>query len=219
LIEATKGSVTFITWNWRLHRPPFMPAMHEMSFLPPPGWSIAPMKIRSRMFLNSPGLSRLYMPLYSMSWRTISIVIWSPQSLYAGIEMSSMKTSIFLLPGGPKFLPERFSTEFSIWRWKMVGVVADEKDIFLTMKTFLSWRPRYWSTVLVLAVPGPPMKSTERSCWIERPIVYSLRVESTVGMSSEANAPLTVKPGVISHLGINVTQWTQSPVESSTLNS
>jgi len=38
-------------------------------------------------------------------------------------------------------------------------------------------------------------------------------------MSSEANAPLTVKPGVISHLGINVTQWTQSPVESSTLNS
>jgi hypothetical protein len=82
-----------------------------------------------------------------------------------------MKTSIFLLPGGPKFLPERFSTEFSIWRWKMVGVFEDDYDIFFTMKTFVSWRTRYWSTVLVLAVPGPPMKSTERSCWIERPIV------------------------------------------------
>ena len=52
-----------------------------------------------------------------MSCRTISSVIWSPQSLMSGIEMSSMKTHMRLPPGGPKVLPCRFSTEPSMERW------------------------------------------------------------------------------------------------------
>ena len=52
LIEAVDGSVTFITWKWRFAR-------LGMSFLPAPGWSIAPRTSRSMMPLNSPGLSRL----------------------------------------------------------------------------------------------------------------------------------------------------------------
>ena len=36
-IDAAAGSVTLTMWKWRFARPPFMPAMHEMSFLPPPG--------------------------------------------------------------------------------------------------------------------------------------------------------------------------------------
>ena len=52
LIDAVDGSVTFITWKWRFAR-------FGMSFLPAPGWSIAPSTSRSTMPLNSPGLSRL----------------------------------------------------------------------------------------------------------------------------------------------------------------
>ena len=52
LIEAVDGSVTFITWKWRLAR-------LGMSFLPAPGCSIAPRMSTSMMPLNSPGLSRL----------------------------------------------------------------------------------------------------------------------------------------------------------------
>ena len=52
LIEAFEGSVTFITWKWRLAR-------LGMSFLPAPGWSMAPRMSTSTMPVNSPGLSRL----------------------------------------------------------------------------------------------------------------------------------------------------------------
>ena len=61
----------------------------------------------------------------------ISSVIWSPHVLISGIEKSSTKTNIFLPPGGPKVRPCRFSIRPSICRWKMSGVVADEKESFL----------------------------------------------------------------------------------------
>ena len=101
----------------------------------------------------------------------------------------------------------------------MPGVVADEKDIFLNICVFLSIFARYCRTVEVLAVPGPPMKQTARPWPMARPIVYSLRVESIVGMSSEANCSATEPPGPISHLGIIAPQCDHSPVASSTLYS
>ena len=119
--------------------------------------------------------------------RTISRVIWSPHSLTRGMEMSSMKQSMRLLLGGPKVLPWRFSTDDSIWRWKMEGVVACENDIFLKVTLIGSTA---WSTermIDVLAVPGPPTRMTARFCEMERPMLYSQRTESIVGMSSDAN--------------------------------
>mmetsp|Transcript_69179 Transcript_69179/g.207492 ORF Transcript_69179/g.207492 Transcript_69179/m.207492 type:complete len:287 (+) Transcript_69179:143-1003(+) len=154
-----------------------------------------------------------------MSWRTISSVIWSPHVLYSGIEMSSTKTSIFLPPGGPKVRPCRFSTLISICRWKMMGVVADEKETFFVSIVAWSCLPRYCSTVDVFAVPGPPMKSTARCCDADRWRQYSLRTESTVGTSSVANCSPTPPPGGSSHVGMSAPQWIQSPVVSSTLNS
>ena len=93
----------------------------------------------------------------------ISRVIWSPHSLMSGIEMSSMKQSIFLLLGGPKVLPWRFSTDDSICRWKMEGVVACEKDIFLNVTLAGSTALSTERMIDVLAVPGPPTRTTARS--------------------------------------------------------
>mmetsp|Transcript_17131 Transcript_17131/g.34751 ORF Transcript_17131/g.34751 Transcript_17131/m.34751 type:complete len:259 (+) Transcript_17131:539-1315(+) len=195
LIEATDGRVTFITWKCRLAR-------LGMSFLPPPGCSMALKKRRSITFFHSPALSRLYTPLYSMSCRMISRVIWSPQVLISGIETSSMKTTIFLPPGGPKVRPCRFSTHPSMVRWKMMGVVADEKDSFLMAVVEGSCLPSTDRMILVLAVPGPPTRSTGRPLATESSILYSLRTESMVGMRRVANSalrscPLKAQPGIL----------------------
>ena len=56
-------------------------------------------------FMSPMGFSSEYMPPCSSSWRTISLVTWSPQSLMAGIEMSSTKMVMILPPGGPKVRP------------------------------------------------------------------------------------------------------------------
>lgn len=49
--------------------------------------------------------------------------------------------------------------------------------------------------------------------------VYSLRTESIVGMSSEANCSPTEPPTGSDHWGMREPQCTHSPVASSTLNS
>mmetsp|Transcript_12389 Transcript_12389/g.29150 ORF Transcript_12389/g.29150 Transcript_12389/m.29150 type:complete len:222 (+) Transcript_12389:2074-2739(+) len=183
LIEATEGRVTFMTWKCRLAR-------LGMSFLPPPGWSIALRKRRSMTLFHSPALSRLYSPLYSMSCRMISSVIWSPQVLISGILTSSMKMTIFLPPGGPKVRPCRFSTHPSMVRWKMTGVVALEKDSFLKPVVVGSCLPSTDRMMLVLAVPGPPTSSTGLPLATLSSMLYSLRTLSMVGMSRVANSAL-----------------------------
>ena len=107
--------------NWRLSR-------FGMSFLPPPGWPIAAMYVRSSHTLKSPrlSLSRKQKPPCSTSWRTSSSVVWSPQLLTSGIEMSSMKTVIFLPFGGPNDLPPRLSSSTSTADCAPNIVVANE---------------------------------------------------------------------------------------------
>ena len=120
LIDVIDGGTMFKMKNLDLSR-------FGMSFLPPPGWPIAEMYMRSSHCLKSPRLSRsrLQKPENSMSWRTSSSVVWSPQALTSGIEMSSMKTVIFLLFGGPNERP-RLSSSASTAFCAPKLVVANE---------------------------------------------------------------------------------------------
>ena len=56
-------------------------SLSGISFLPPPGWIMAPMNWMSTMVVKSPGFSRLYMPLISIIWRVISLVTWNTQTI------------------------------------------------------------------------------------------------------------------------------------------
>eukprot|EP00965_Chrysotila_dentata_P029606 984430-Pleurochrysis_carterae.AAC.1 len=130
--------------------------------------------------------------------------------------MSSIKSTIFLPPGGPKVRPCRFSTLASIWRWKMAGVVADESESFLRSVAFLSRRERYCITVAVLAVPMPPRSSTGLPAPMESESACMLRTESMVGTSSEGKMSPICLPAGGSHCGICEPQCAHSPEASST---
>merc|ERR1719230_1848786 len=69
----------------------------------------------------------------------------------------------------------------------MEGVVACEKDIFLKVTLAGSAAFSTERMMDVLAVPGPPTRMTARCCEMERPMLYSQRTESMVGMRSDAN--------------------------------
>mmetsp|Transcript_23991 Transcript_23991/g.78017 ORF Transcript_23991/g.78017 Transcript_23991/m.78017 type:complete len:200 (+) Transcript_23991:5674-6273(+) len=153
LMAATDASGTLKMQNCLLRR-------FGMSFLPPPGVFIAARYCVSANMRMSPiGFSSWYIPFISRSWRTISLVTWSPQSFITGMLMSSTKTAIFLPPGGPYVRPWRFSTAPSTANWKMLGVVSDEKVIDLDMKASGSRPAMNWLMHVVLAVPGPPTSS------------------------------------------------------------
>lgn len=209
LMAATDGSGTLKQQNCRLRR-------LGMSFLPPPGVFIAAMYWQSVMNFMSPmGFSSWYIPPCSSSCRTISLVTWSPQSLYAGMEMSSMKTIIFFPPGGPKVRPWRFSTDPSTENWKMLGVVRDEKVMaLLVISSGLSALVNCITTV-VLAVPGPPTRSvalpTDDTICSSR----SYRTESSVGMTSDAYLGVSLLCGY-AHVGTRVLQCSQFCVCSPT---
>ena len=206
LIDATLGVVTCITWKWRLAR-------LGMSFLPPPGVSMQPMKARSTIDFHSPGLSRLYTPWYSMSCRTSSSVGWSPHVLTSGDDRSSMKKTIRFDPGGPNVRPDRFSTLASIVCWSILGVVADESDTVFVSTSVGFCFASTCSTLHVLAVPGLPTSSTGRPRASESSSMCWLRTLSIVGTRIDVNDAPRSCP-LCCHLGTHAAQCSHSHVAS-----
>jgi hypothetical protein len=110
--------------------------------------------------------------------------------------MSSMKTVIFLPPGGVKVFTYFFSTSASIDSWKLNGVVALEKLILLKSIASESNLEQYMRHTEVLAVPGDPTRRVLRcpgsdllACLITGreailAMMYSVLVDSPVGISN-----------------------------------
>ena len=187
-----------------------------ISFFPPPGVFIAARYCTSTIIFMSPmGFSREYMPPSSRSWRTTSLVTWSPQSFITGMEMSSTKTIIFFPDGGPKVRPDRFSTDDSMATWNVPGCVRDENVMSFVAVVSLSNPAMNCLIAVVFAVPGPPTNSACLSTLVTILRSDSRRTESRVGMMSLANLGFSSATGY-SHAGTWVFQCLHSVSSSET---